>query len=144
MDSDEYVISPEDVLDVYVYDVPELSREYVVNSAGTITVPLLPKPVQAAGSNPSQLARALEQGFRETGSLSRPQITVTVKQSKRSVVTVEGAVKSPQVVPVVGRTRLTAVLAQCGGLADDAGSNATITRALSLPKLNPRERHHLE
>jgi len=64
-----------------------------VNSAGNVTVPLLPKPIQAAGLSPDQLARALEQSFRQSGSLSRPQITVTVKQTKRSVVTVDGAVK---------------------------------------------------
>jgi len=132
--SDEYVINPEDVLDVYVYDVPELSREYIVNSAGNVTVPLLPKPVPAAGLSPDQFSRALEQSFRQAGSLSRPQITVTVKQSRRSVVTVEGAVKTPQAVPVIGRTRLTAVLSQSGGLADDAGSTATVTRGGMAPR----------
>jgi len=44
-------------------------------------------------------------------------------------VTVEGAVKSPQDVPVIGPTRLASILSQCGGLADDAGSTATITRS---------------
>lgn len=135
--SDEYVINPEDILDVYVYDVPELSREYIVNQAGNVTVPLLPKSIQAAGLTPDQFARALEQGFRQAGSLSRPQITVAVKQSRRSVVTVEGAVKSPQVVPVVGRTKLTAVLSQCGGLAEDAGSTATITRGALASQSSP-------
>jgi polysaccharide export outer membrane protein len=134
--SNDYLIYPEDVLDVYVYDVPELSREYIVNSAGNVTVPLLPKPVPAAGLSPDQFARALEQSFRQAGSLSRPQITVTVKQSRRSVVTVEGAVKSPQVVPVVGRIQLLSVLSQCGGLADDHGSTVTVTRgALALHDL---------
>ena len=131
--SDEYLIEPEDVFDLYVYDVPELSRDYLVNSTGSVTVPLLPKPVQAAGLSPDQFARALEQSFREAGSLSRPQITVTVKQTKRSVVTVEGAVKTPQAVPVIGRTKLLAVLSQCGGLADDAGGAATITRGPLAP-----------
>jgi polysaccharide export outer membrane protein len=132
--SDEYVINPEDLLEVYVYDVPELSREYIVNSAGNVTVPLLPKPVPAAGLSPDQFARSLEQSFRQAGSLSRPQITVTVKQSRRSVVTVEGAVKTPQAVQVIGRTRLTAVLSQCGGLADDAGSFVTVTRGAEAPR----------
>lgn len=133
---DEYAINPDDVLDVYVYDVPELSREYTVNSTGNLTVPLLPKPVHAAGLSPDQFARALEQSFRQAGSLSRPQITVTVKQSRRSVVTVEGAVKSPQVVPVVGQTQLVSILSQCGGLADDHGSTVTVSRgALALHDL---------
>ena len=135
VNSDEYVISPEDVLDVYVYDVPELSRDFIVNSAGNVTVPLLPKPVPAAGLSPDQLARSLEQGFRQAGSLSHPQITVSVKQSKRSVVTVEGAVRTPQVLPISGRTKLTSVLSQCGGLADDAGSTVTITRGSLAPQV---------
>ena len=121
-------ISPEDVLDVYVYDVPELSRDYTVNSAGSITVPLLPKPVQAAGLSPDELARSLEESFRQSGRLSRPQITVSIKQSRRSVVMVDGAVKTPQAVSVFGRTTLATVLSQCGGRADDAGATITVIR----------------
>lgn len=126
--ADLYSINPEDVLDVYVYDVPELSREYTVGPDGTVTVPLLTKPLRAAGLSPDQFARSLEDSFRQSGRLSRPQITVSVKQSRRSVVTVEGAVKSPQTVPVMGPTELVAVLSQCGGRADDAGGTITITR----------------
>lgn len=122
------LIYPEDVLDVYVYDVPELSREYAVNGAGTITVPLLPKPVRAAGLTPDELARSLEESFRQSGRLSHAQITIYVKQSRRSVVTVEGAVRSPQSVLVVGPTSLVSVLSQCGGRSDDAGSTITVNR----------------
>jgi polysaccharide export outer membrane protein len=127
------LIEPEDILDLYVYDVPELSRDYAVNSAGSVSVPLLPKPIQAAGLSPDQFARALEESFRQAGALSRPHITVTVKQTKRSVVTVEGAVKTPQAIPVIGRTKLLSVISQCGGLADDAGGAATITRGPLAP-----------
>jgi len=127
--SEEHLISPEDVLEVYVYDVPELSRDYVVNAEGKVTMPLLPNPVQAAGLTAEELARELEQTFRHAGRLSRPQVTVTIKQSRRSAVTVEGAVKLPQVVPVIGPTSLVSIISQCGGLADDAGSTATITRS---------------
>lgn len=134
--SGEYLINSEDVLDVYVYDVPELSREYTVNAAGTITVPLLPNPVRVAGLSPDQLARSLEENYRRAGRLSHPQVTVSIKQSRWSVVTVEGAVKSPQAVPVIGRTKLLSVLTQCGGRADDAGSIAKVTRGeLALHEL---------
>jgi polysaccharide export outer membrane protein len=137
----EYQINPEDVLDLYVFDVPELSREYTVSSTGNVTVPLLPKPVQAAGLTLDQFARALEQSFREAGSLSRPQITVTVKQSRRSMVAVEGAVRTPQAVPVSGRTQLLSVLSQCGGLADDHGSIVKVSRGpLALHELDAEGR----
>jgi polysaccharide biosynthesis/export protein len=123
-----YAINPEDILDIYVYDVPELSREYTVNDDGTVTVPLLPKPARAAGLSPDQFARSLEENFRQSGRLTRPQIMVSVKQSRRSVVIVEGAVKLPQAVPVMGRTRLLSVLNQCGGRSEDAGATVTVTR----------------
>jgi len=126
--ADEYVISPEDILSVYVYDVPELSRDYTVSTGGTIIVPLLTKPVQAAGLSLAQFSHNLEESFREPGVLSNPRVTVDVRQSRRSTVTVEGAVKTPQAVPVIGRTRLLSVLDQCGGLADDAGNTITVRR----------------
>jgi polysaccharide export outer membrane protein len=124
----DYVINPEDVLELYVYDIPELSRDYTVSSAGTVAVPLLPEPIQAAGLSPSQFAHALEESFRQSGALSRAQITVAVKQSRRSVVNVDGAVKTPQALPVIARTKLLYVLSQCGGLAEDHGITVTVSR----------------
>ncbi len=75
------MINPNDVLDVYVYDVPELSHTYTVSPSGVVTVPLLPTPVQAAGLTPDQFARALEEAFRQSGRLRRPEIAVSVKQT---------------------------------------------------------------
>jgi polysaccharide export outer membrane protein len=125
---DAYRIQPEDVLDVLVYDVPELSREYVVSADGRVAVPLLIRPIQAEGLTPEQFARALEASFRESGLLSRPQISIAIKQSRRSLVNVDGAVKTPQAVPVTARTKLVYLLSQCGGLADDHGITATVSR----------------
>ena len=126
--SDEYRINPEDVLDVYIFDSPDISHEYTVNTAGTITIPLLTEPVKAGGLSPEQLSRVLEEDFRNSGRLRHPEITVSVKQSRRSVVIVEGAVRNPQVVQVIGRTKLLFILTEAGGVSDDAGNTVTITR----------------
>ncbi len=127
--SDEYLINPNDVLDVYVYDVPELSHAYTVSPSGVVSVPLLPTPVQAAGLTSDQFARALEEAFRQSGRLRRPEIAVSFnKRSIASSVAVEGAVKNPLILTAMGRTRLMDILTQCGGLSDDAGGNVTITR----------------
>ena len=91
-------------------------------------MPLLPTPVRAAGLTPDQFARAMEEAFRQSGRLRRPEIAVSVKQSRTSSVAVDGAVKNPLILPEIGRTRLVDILTQCGGLADDAGTNVTITR----------------
>jgi polysaccharide export outer membrane protein len=124
----DYLISPGDTLDIYVYDVPEISHSYIVSASGTVAIPLLPQPVQAAGLTSDQFARSLEEAFRQSGRLQRPQIAVSVKPSLNSSVAVEGPVKNPQIFFDVGRVRLIDVLTQCGGLTEEAGENVTITR----------------
>lgn len=44
----DYTVSPEDLLEVLVMDVPEVSRTYRVSSNGFLTLPLLPQPIPAA------------------------------------------------------------------------------------------------
>jgi polysaccharide biosynthesis/export protein len=135
--SDEYRISPDDVLDIYVYDVPELSHSYTVSPSGTVTVPLLADPLRAAGLTPDQFAHGMEEAFRHSGRLRRPEIAVSIKQSRTLSVTVDGAVRNPQVLTEVARTRLVDILTQCGGLTDDAGTSVTITRGpFALRDLN--------
>ena len=135
-----YRINPGDVVDVLVYDVPELSHSYTVSPSGAVTMPLLPGPVQAAGLTTDQFAKALEDAFRQSGRLRRPEIAVSIaKPSITSSVAVEGAVKSPLIVPEVGQVRLVDVITQCGGLSDDAGTTAMITRGtLALRELGAR------
>jgi polysaccharide export outer membrane protein len=126
--SDNYLLCPDDVLDVFVYDVPELSHTYNVSSSGVVSVPLLPAPIQAAGLTPDQFARSMEEAFRQSGRLRRPEIAVSLRQSRSLFVTVDGAVRNPQVLPMPGRTRLVDVLTQSGGIGEDAGNTLTISR----------------
>ena len=126
--ADRIEIGPKDVLDIYVYDVPELSRSYDVSPSGMVTMPLLEQPVHAGGLTPDQFARALEEAFRQSGRLRRPEIAVSIKQSRNSTVAVDGAVRGPQVLQVLGRTKLVDILSQCGGITEDAGLEVEITR----------------
>ena len=133
---DEYLISPEDVLDLNVYDMPDMSCECTVSPAGTITLPLLRKPVEAEGMTPEQLAQGVEKDFREAGLLSNPQVSVLVKESRRHSVTISGAVKNPQTYPLMGRIKLLDLISQAGGLNDDAGDTVSMTRGpLALREL---------
>src|SRR5664280_1906012 len=122
------IISADDVLEVYVMDVPELSRQYRVSPSGNIDLPLLPSPLQAAGLTPSQLSDALAKQLRERGLVTNPHIVVTIVSSRVKAVSITGAVKMPQIYPVFGRTTLLDVLSQSQGLSDDASNVAVITR----------------
>ena len=45
----DYIISPDDVLIISVYDAPDITGEYRVSPTGQIELPLLPAPIVAAG-----------------------------------------------------------------------------------------------
>jgi polysaccharide export outer membrane protein len=126
--AEETLISPNDLLFIQVFDVEQMTREYRVSGTGTLDFPLLPEPVHVAGLTPQQAAEAISQKCIEAGVLSRPQISVTVRESRVHAVAITGAVKNPQIYPVFGRVALLDILSQAGGVADDAGSSVTITR----------------
>jgi polysaccharide export outer membrane protein len=126
--AEDYVIGPDDMLNIYVLDVPELSRDYRVSAAGTITIPVLANPVDAAGSTLSQLSKLLSQELKAQGLVSDPHITLTVQQSRVHSVAIVGAVKRPQVYPLLSRSTLLDMLSQAEGLADDAGNNVIVYR----------------
>lgn len=136
----DYIISPDDVLDIYVLDVTELSRTYRVSPTGMIVVPLLTKPISAAGLTPAQLAQVIGDQLRTAGMVDHPQVTIQVKDSRLHSVAIAGAVKKPQIYPILGKTTLLDALSQAEGLADDAGNTAIITRGdIALRALGPAQ-----
>jgi len=125
---EETLISPTDLLFIQVFDVAEMTREYRVSESGRIDFPLLTEPVEVAGLTAEQAAQAIAQQCKKAGVLSRPQISVTIRESRLHAVSIAGAVRSPQMYPVFGRISLQDLLLQAGGVADDAGSTVTIAR----------------
>ena len=125
---ESYVIGPDDTLNIYILDVPELSRDYRVAATGTITFPVLAKPLPAAGFTLSQFSDQLSNELKSQGLVVDPHITVSVDQSRLHTVAITGAVKRPQIYPVLSQTTLLDILSQAEGLADDAGSTAIIRR----------------
>jgi polysaccharide export outer membrane protein len=126
--TEETLIYPNDLLFIQVFDVDQMTREYRVSATGTLAFPLLPEPVRAAGLTPQQLAELISRKCIEAGVLTHPQISVTVRESRIHAVAIAGAVRTPQIYPVFGRTTLLDILTQAGGVTEDAGSSVTITR----------------
>ena len=131
----DYVIGPGDLLSILVYDAPDLSRDVRVGASGTIQVPLVPKPIRADGLTPEELAAALAREFEEREILRRPQVTVLVKEYKSRPVAILGAVRRPQMLPVLGPLTLLEALSAAEGLTEDAGSRIYVRRGAGLPAL---------
>lgn len=121
-------IAPDDQLDIYVLDVPELSRQYRVSTAGVIEVPLLKDPVMAEGLTSDQLAKSIREKLQAAGMVNDPHVTVQVANSRAHAVTIAGAVKSPQIYPVLSKTTLLDAISQAGGLAVEASDTAIVAR----------------
>jgi polysaccharide export outer membrane protein len=124
----EYVIGPGDLLNIEVFDVPELSRDVRVSESGFVTIPLIPVKVQAGSLTPFQFQDKLAELLQANGLVTHPQVTVTVKEQHSEPITVIGAVKTPLTIQAVHQMSLLQVLSQAGGIADDAGNKVLITR----------------
>lgn len=127
-DLQDYEISPDDLLRVYVFDVPEISREYRVSPTGQIRLALVPDPVPAAGLTPSELSDAISNRLRASRLVTHPKVSIEIAESHLHSVAITGAVKKPQIYPVFGHTTFLDVLSQAEGLTEDAGATAIITR----------------
>jgi polysaccharide export outer membrane protein len=120
-----YRIGPLDVLDISVFQAPDLTKTVEVSENGTIDMPLLGE-TPAVGKTTKELEKDLNSRL-GAKYLQNPQTTVTVKEFNSNRVTVSGAVKSPGVFPYKGQTLLQSVV-MAGGLAPEANSMVLIVR----------------
>ena len=124
--SSAYKIGPQDVLELSVFKVPELSRMVQVADTGTANFPLIGE-VPATGRTAQEVERDVT---KRLGSkyLQNPQVTVFVREYNSQRVTVEGAVKKPGVYPIRGRSTLLQFMAVAEGSDMNAGSEILIFR----------------
>jgi polysaccharide export outer membrane protein len=124
----ETPIGSGDLVHIDVFDVPELSRDVRVSATGDVTYPLIPGKIVTVGLTPYQLEQKLAQLLVENGLVSHPQVSVFVKEQNSQPVTLVGAVSKPMVYQVIRPTTLLELLAEAGGITDEAGSEVIVTR----------------
>jgi polysaccharide export outer membrane protein len=124
--SSSYQIGPMDVLDVSVFNVPELSKTVQVAGTGSVNLPLVGE-IPAAGKTAQEVEHDLAKRL-GAKYLQNPQVTVFVKEHNSQRVTVEGAVKKPGVYPLQGRTSLLQSIATAEGQTESAESDVLIFR----------------
>lgn len=118
----EYRLAPDDIIDVSVYQVPELNRSVQVDGAGRILLPLVGM-MPASGKTIRELEVDLVARLGER-YLKLPQVAVVLKESMGQRIIVEGEVKSPGLAQARGAMTLMATLASVGGLTETADFSA--------------------
>jgi len=124
----EVPVGSGDMLHVDIFDVPELSRDLRVSETGDVSFPLVPGRIRVSGLTPYQIEQKLAQLLVENGLVSHPQVSVFIKEQNSQPVSVVGAVVKPGVIQLIRPTTLLELLANSGGIMDDAGSYVIITR----------------
>lgn len=115
----DYQISARDILDVTVFQVPDLSKTVQVSEDGYISLPLLGK-VRVRGSTTAGAEEEIAAKLRKS-YLQSPQVSVIIRQYGQRV-TISGEVKTPKVMSIDGRVTLTEAIANAGGFGDLADS----------------------
>ncbi len=122
MEGPDYVLGPEDVVTITVFNLPEMTQTVRVENDGTITVKLLGK-VQAAGLTTSELRDELQRDWGKS-YLEDPHVQIFIRQFHSQPVSVVGAVAKPGIYQLPGPRSLIQVLAMAGGVNTPQGSGA--------------------
>ena len=120
-------LGPRDLIQIKVYQQPDLTQEIRIDDDGTVTLPLVGQ-VRATGMTVEAFSRDLVKRYKEY--LLNPEITVFVKEyNKREMeISVLGEVGKSGFFRFEEKSTLLDVLAQVGGLKPESGDRVIILR----------------
>ena len=122
--SKEYLIGPEDVLDITVWkNCPDLCRTVPVRPDGKMSLPLV-NDVQAAGLTPMDLRQHLTDQLSEY--LPSPEVSVIVREVHNFKVAVVGSVKMPGDYELKSQATVLELLARAQGLTEFANRDKIV------------------
>lgn len=127
-----YRVGPEDRVRIDIFGVEDLSREYRVNGAGRILMPLIGE-VSVSGLTLSKVETVIAEAYGEE-YLRNPQVSAEVTEYRSQQFTVIGAVANPRVYSVSRQTTLIEALAMAGGISGEAGSSVYLTDRVRDPE----------
>lgn len=122
----DYRIGPQDLLDINIFEAPELNRTVRVSENGEVSMPLL-GGIQVAGLTARQLETTMAARLREY--LKDPHVSVMVTAIESHPISVIGEVNKSGVFQVRGSKTLLEMLSMAQGLAPEAGDEVLVMRS---------------
>jgi polysaccharide biosynthesis/export protein len=119
----EYIIGPEDVLEITVWRNQDLSKVVAVRPDGRISMPLI-GDVTAVGRTPSQLTEEIVSRLKEFKE--SPSIAIVVKEVNSYTVFILGEVQKPGKYPLKSKTTLLQGITIAGGFTPTAARNKMV------------------
>lgn len=121
----DYVLGPEDLIEIDVYQVGELKRTERVSASGFIKLPLTGM-IKVEGLTASELEAELSKSLEKY--LQEPVVSVYIKEYRSQNITVLGAISKPQVYTVTRQNFLVDIISMSGGLTSNAGDICYVRR----------------
>lgn len=122
----DYLLGSGDLINVTVFETPDLNAEVRVSSRGFVSLPLLDN-VNVVNKTAAEAEEEIERLYREK-YLHDPHVTVYIKEHVSKQITLVGALTKPGTYDFISKRRLLDVIAIANGLTPKAGSTAYVTR----------------
>jgi polysaccharide biosynthesis/export protein len=117
-----------DLVEMSVFDTPELSGKLRVSNDGDVILPLV-GTVHVAGLTANEMQNLIRRKLIDGSYMKDPQVTIFIAEYATEGVSVLGEVKNPGVYPALGSHNLVDYISLAGGLTNMAGTHVTVTHA---------------
>ncbi len=118
---------PHDLIEVNVYNVPELTSKVRVSNAGDVYLPLIDY-VHVEGLTQEEAQKLIEKRLEDGGFVRSPHVSIFVDEAASQGVTVLGEVARPGIYPNVADHKLYEFISQAGGFNPSASRKIAILR----------------
>src|SRR5215470_9906388 len=116
-----------DLIEVNVYNVPELASKVRVSNSGDIYLPLIDY-VHVEGLTQEEAQELIEKRLEDGGFVRSPHVSIFVDEAMSQGVTILGEVGKPGIYPDIGDHKLYSVISQAGGFNQNASRKIAILR----------------
>jgi polysaccharide biosynthesis/export protein len=120
-------LGPGDLVEIGVYNVPELTTKARVGNAGDIYLPLIDY-VHLGDLTVEEAQALIEKRLEDGGFVRNAHVTIFLDESASQGVTLLGEVNKPGVYPALGDRRLFDLISAAGGFTPAAGRKISIAR----------------
>ncbi len=118
----EYRIGIEDILDISIWEVPELSKKVTVRPDGKLSFPLI-GDIQAQGRTLKEVDDEITEKL--TVYVREPQVSVIIDKFGGKKILVLGEIKTPGAYTFTGTINVMEIISRAGGYTEDAVLKST-------------------
>ena len=120
-------LGPGDLIEVSVYNVPELATKARVSNAGDVYLPLIDY-VHVDGLTQEEAQTLIEKRLADGGFVRSPHVTIFVDEAASQGVNVIGEVTKPGIYPDTADHKLYELISQAGGFTQQASRKISVVR----------------